>query len=142
MRRACSAILCMAAAAMPLTAVAEPPPGPPLEEMREELGLSDEQIAKIGDIRYSARRDEITRRAELERVELELERELSKASPDESTALRLFDAAHTARGELERIHLRTRLRIRAILTPEQERELQKLAQTKPRPSRPMGRSRR
>ncbi|MBN1424975.1 Spy/CpxP family protein refolding chaperone [Candidatus Fermentibacteria bacterium] len=151
MRRACSVALFIVAVATPLTASAQPRMEPPLEHWREELGLTDEQIVKIGDIQYASRVDEIGRRAELERAELELEREMRKAMPEESTALRLFDAAHKARGELERIHLRTRLRVRAILTPEQDRELHTLAgkagtprkdDMEGRPPRPSSRTRR
>jgi len=137
MERAVLTLVCIVALAT-LTPCGAQPPGP-LERWRSELELTEEQIMSIDEIQYASRVDEIARRAALERAELELDREMRKSAPDESKAMRLFDDVHKARGELERIHLRTRLKIRGILTQEQHQLLEDLMkheeepQEKPRP---------
>ena len=110
------------------------PPGP-LERWRSELELTEDQITRIDEVQYASRVDEIARRADLERAELELDREMRKPAADESAVLRLFDAVHEARGQLERLHLRTRLKIRGILTPEQHQRLEDLQRREDPPNR-------
>lgn len=133
------AMVCVAALSLVNPCVARPIlPAAPLERWKDKLELTDEQVRALEGIHYESRVDEIARRAALERAELELEREMNKDLPDQSTALRLFDDVHKARGELEKAHLRATIRIRGVLTPHQRQRLEELMRTErpPRPPRP------
>ncbi|MCU0612842.1 MAG: Spy/CpxP family protein refolding chaperone [Candidatus Eisenbacteria bacterium] len=136
MERTVAAALCAVLFATITPCGAQPPV--PLERWAGELELTGDQLAAIDEIQYRSRQEEISRRAELERAELEMDREMRKDAPSESAALGLFDAVHEARGKLERIHLRTRLKVRGVLTPVQRQKLEDLMrrEEKPHPPRP------
>jgi Spy/CpxP family protein refolding chaperone len=93
---------------------------------QEELRLLDEQLAEIKELRFEMRLDEIEKRALVETAELELAREMEATHPDEERVMHLFEDVHKARMELERIHVRNRLRMTSILTETQELALRRL----------------
>jgi Spy/CpxP family protein refolding chaperone len=93
---------------------------------QEELQLSDEQLDRINELHFETRLEEIEKRSLVERAELELAREMDATDPSEERVMDLFEDAHEARMELERIHLRNRLRMKSILSETQERALRRL----------------
>ncbi len=125
------AALLLAAMAFAGPALARQHRGPEMFEMwREELELSDEQLIRIKELHFDTRVTEIEKRAIVELAELELTREMDQDAPDETKAMRLFDDVHEARGELEKVHLKNRLRMKGILTKEQQVTLGRLLREK------------
>jgi Spy/CpxP family protein refolding chaperone len=92
-------------------------------EVREQTGITDEQVSQMQDRLFQARRDMISRRAEIQTAELDLERLWQADEPD----ARAIHAAITHLGDLrtaERVALAdVRLDCQKILTPEQREKI-------------------
>ena|GEM_PF-2618768 len=97
-----------------------------LRENQDELSITDEQFDEIEEIHYSARSDEIEKRAQLERAELEFQKIMEYDNPAEHDVMKAFERVATARMELEKISILRRLNVKQVLSDEQERELQRL----------------
>jgi Spy/CpxP family protein refolding chaperone len=127
----------LALAILPAAALAERPGGPPsrggrggmpsfdrvLDRHAERLGLDDATRARIRAI-ADARRDEGERLAERVRaLHGEMHALLDQDAPDTDAVMRQAEAIGAAETEMHKQRLATLLEIRALLTPEQRREL-------------------
>ncbi len=105
-----------------------PSHGPPpiervLERHSERLGLDAETREKIRAIAREGREAGEPRRDELRALKRELRALLSREEPDEAAVLDQAEAIGRVETELQKQRLRTMLAIRALLSPEQRREL-------------------
>jgi Spy/CpxP family protein refolding chaperone len=107
---------------IPALAFAQPPgrpPGPPPERL-EELRLSDAQRAKIDDLRDGERRRSIRLEADARIAEMDLEEAIDRGATNvDALVARVADL----RGQLLASHVKMRLAVRALLSPEQRAKL-------------------
>lgn len=107
-----------------------PPIDRVLERHAERLGLDAEVRESIRAIAESGRSEEDAQRDHLEALSTELRGALGADAPDESKVMELADRIGTIETERRKQRLRTMLRIRALLTPEQRAELVKIHEEK------------
>ncbi len=116
-----------------------PPPGggpghgfrrPPLDAVLERnagrLGLDEATRARIRALGDAARPEGDALEEKLQQLRKEMRALLEEDTPDRDAVMRQADAVGAAEVELEKHRLGTMLEIRALLTPEQRRELVKL----------------
>jgi periplasmic protein CpxP/Spy len=102
------------------------PRGDRVTRMKQELGLTDEQVSKLADIREARQRDAIRHRADMEVARLDLQRLLHSAAVDRKAV----DAKVKEISDLQSAGLRARvdtmLAMHEVLTPEQRQKWQAL----------------
>lgn len=91
----------------------------------KDLNLTEDQQKQIRTIVRDSRIKLIDQRAAVEKAEAEFEDVFNEDAFDQRRAGDALDRLVTARGELMRGFSQMSLRLRALLTPEQYRELQK-----------------
>ncbi len=90
-----------------------------LGEMKERLGLSDDQVSKIKSIRQSSK-DKMKALREQKRAAKRQFKEAMRSSSNSPAQLRsLFNVVQNKRSEFANARFEKRLAVRAILTPEQ-----------------------
>jgi len=94
-----------------------------LERHADRLDLDAETRAGIREIALAARGESEVLREEVQALRSELHRLLSAQEPDVPRIMELADRLGEKKTELRKHRLRTMLRIRALLTPEQRAEL-------------------
>jgi periplasmic protein CpxP/Spy len=103
------------------------PPPPMLEHMLErhaaELGLSDEVRTQIRDIAGTARAAAQPDIDKLRQLHDQMRSMLEQDQPDENAVMQQADLIGAAQTELQKQRLRTMLKIRALLTPDQRKKL-------------------
>ena len=112
------------------------PPGPPgpadPARMKQELGLSDQQVSQLQKLRMDGRKAAIRRRADTELARLGLQEIMQAQSVDEKA----LQARIKELSDLQAANLRARvdaqLALRKILTPEQQEKLKQLRAERPR----------
>lgn len=97
----------------------------------KDLNLTEDQQKQIRSIVRDSRARLIDQRAAAEKAEAEFEDAFNEDAFDQRRAGDALDRLVTARGELMRGFSQMSLRLRALLTPEQYRELQR---KRPRPA--------
>jgi Spy/CpxP family protein refolding chaperone len=103
-----------------------------LERHAERLGLDDATQARIRAI-ADARREEGERLAERVRaLHGEMRALLDQDAPDTDAVMRQAEAIGAAETEMHKQRLATLLEIRALLTPEQRRELVRIVEERKR----------
>ena len=104
--------------------------------LRQELGLSEQQVSELQKLRLDARKSAIRRHADTRLARLSLREALQSASVDEKAV----EARTRELSELQAANVRarvdTRLALRKILSAEQEQKLKDLRERRPRPPRP------
>ncbi|MGH0028447.1 MAG: Spy/CpxP family protein refolding chaperone [Myxococcota bacterium] len=121
------------------------PPGPPgpgrhgpppiervLEKHAEQLGLDEATREQIEAIAAEARPESEALRETLRERHDELRRLLSEDAPDEDAVMAQAERIGAAEVALQKSRLRTMLRIRALLTPEQRAELVRIHEARGR----------
>lgn len=101
-------------------------------DMREKLGITSEQAARIRQQDFDFRKAGVTNRAKLEVAHMELEQLMSADKPDRAAIdkkLSDISAAHLA-AEQTRVHHQLDMKI--ALTPEQQAKLKELIQSRGR----------
>jgi len=104
------------------------PHGPPriervLERHADELGLSAETRAAIGEIAAKARQHERPASEQLRALHEQMRVFLDAESPKLDDVMQWADRIGAAETELKKQRLRTMLEIRTLLTPEQRQKL-------------------
>jgi len=94
-----------------------------LERLAAVLELTDEQKTAIAGLHEKARAERTELRKEIARVRNELQGELLKDSPSEGKVVQLTERIGELRTKLQVDRVKTRLAIRAQLTPEQRDRL-------------------
>jgi Spy/CpxP family protein refolding chaperone len=121
------------------SAAAQPPPaferrrdhgGAPfdrfLERHAERLKLDDATRERIRAVGREAQREASAVREQVHASREEMRRLLNQDSPDEAAVMRQAERIGSLETEMQKQRLRTMLRIRALLTPEQRQELVKI----------------
>lgn len=122
--------------AQPPGAWGAPPPGdahgpgrhrPPLDDVLERhagrLGLDERTRTEVRGIADAAREESRDVEAGLRTLHDEMRKLLDQEAPDLDGVLRQADRIGASETELSKLRLRTMLRIRGLLTPEQRQEL-------------------
>ncbi len=89
------------------------------EAIQQEVGLSDSQIKKIKDIKFSTDKDVVKLRSDMELKEIDLREELSKDNPDMAKVEKLIRAKHSIMADIELAKVKEYTEIKKVLTPEQ-----------------------
>jgi Spy/CpxP family protein refolding chaperone len=105
------------------------PPRTGREAFRAELGLSDEQVAAIRELRTQQRQDESKRRADARAARQGLEQALSAEPVDEAAVAARAKTLADVEAASARAQAESRLALRRLVTAEQ---YQKLSQARSR----------
>lgn len=105
-----------------------PPHGPPpiertLERYADQLQLSEAVRTEIDQLARSSRADTDALRERLRGLHDEMRALLSQDAPDEAAVMAQVEKISASEAELQKLRLRSMLRIRALLTPEQRAQL-------------------
>jgi Spy/CpxP family protein refolding chaperone len=93
-----------------------------------QLNLSPDQRSKIEDVWMQSRRNLIDQQAEMGKRQLDLEEIVGKDQIDEKAALKALESLQEARANLEQSTMLMRIRIKNLLTPDQQQKLQAVAE--------------
>ncbi len=94
----------------------------------QELNLAPEQQERIEAVFRKNRKTLIDQKAQLDKCRVDVEDSLSKTSVDEAAALAAFDSLQTARRQVERTTFIMRLQIKNLLSAEQQKKLEAVAE--------------
>ncbi len=94
-------------------------PFPP--ELLDEL--SSEQKTKIEDIRIETRKNIIPIKSQIELKHIDLHKEMKVDNPNKDRILKLSQEIHELEWQIKRLNIEEKLKIHAILTPEQREKL-------------------
>lgn len=100
--------------------------GPLDSRLRQELGLTDEQMNKLRQMRNQSRRNSIRSRAEIQIKELELGEQLEAARPDRAAIDRLVREMADLRAQQMKAMIDMRLGLQDVLTADQRQKLRGL----------------
>jgi Spy/CpxP family protein refolding chaperone len=95
-------------------------------KLREKLGITSEQAAKIRQEALSFQKAEIRNRADLQIKRLELHSLLAADTPDRAAIDKNLQEANAAQLAVEKAAIDHQLAMRAMLTPEQREKLQQV----------------
>lgn len=112
-----------------------PPLDAILERHAERLGLAPEALARIRAVADAARPEHERLEDELHALRLELRGLLAEDAPDPDAVMHQADRIGGAETALDKHRLATLLQIRALLTPEQRRELVRIYEERRRDRR-------
>ncbi len=102
--------------------------------LKQQLGLSDEQVAQLQKLRDDERKQAIRRRADIEIARIELREALAAPSADESLVTAKTKVLTDLQAGAVRARVEAQLALRKVLTKEQYTKLQ---QARPGPGRRM-----
>lgn len=92
-------------------------------KLAQEVGLTDQQTAKLDKISYESQLQMIDLRATLDKERLMLGRQLQADHPNEDAVLGQVDKVSQARAAVERARVQTLLATRSVLSAEQWKKL-------------------
>lgn len=95
------------------------------------IGLTAEQISAIKQLLNETHSRTLELKVDLERVTEQLGDALEPARVDEGAALALADQAMVYEGQIKRAHLTMLIRLKNLLTPEQQAKLDQLKPKRP-----------
>ena len=95
-------------------------------ENEEDLGLSDEQIGKIKDLKLETRKDLIKKDAEIETLALDIKAKLSEDVIDTKSAGELIDRKYELKKEKAKAIVEAIASLKNTLTEEQRKKLKGL----------------
>jgi Spy/CpxP family protein refolding chaperone len=113
----------------------KPPLDAILERHAERLGLDAATLAKIRAAADASRPEHERLEAELHALRQEMWTLLSEDAPEHDAVMRLADRVGAAETALDKHRLATLLEVRALLTPEQRRELVRIHEERRRERR-------
>ena len=87
------------------------------------LGLSDQQIDALKEIKSRVTKDTIKKRADLQLAEVDLRELLHKDSVDMKAVEASLKKVESATTDLKLTHIKAREEMKAVLTPEQRKKL-------------------
>lgn len=111
-----------------------------IERHAQQLGLSDETLKKIRDVSDNSRVESERIRKQIDEAQKQMHVLLAKDMPDEKAVMEQADKISALVGEQRKNQLRSAIKVRSLLTPEQRAELDKLRkqQNAPRHAGPGG----
>ena len=122
------------AVARPHPGPAGPPPGPEArwEAIAEELALTEAQKQAIAATHQESRQQQENLRAEVVRLEAQMHALMVADAPDQGAVLKLVQRIGDLRTEIRTNRIKTRLAVRAQLTPAQRTQLLLIEERLPR----------
>jgi Spy/CpxP family protein refolding chaperone len=94
-----------------------------LEELADKIGADEKTVVKIKDLAYTANKDLIDLRAEMERAHLEMRKFMDSDAPDEGAIMKHIEKAGAVEIKLRKNRIGLILAVRKLLTPEQRTKL-------------------
>ncbi len=110
--------------------------GPKPAVLERQLGLSDEQSAKLQSLRQEERKQSIRRRAEMQVARMELDEALGAATIDEKAVNAKVETLTQLQAAALKARVDHRLAVARLLTPEQRAKM--LRSERPRGDRNRG----
>ena len=95
-------------------------------ENKKELGLLDEQVKKIKDLKIEAKKDLIRKKAELDILALDIKGELWRDTIDTDRVNKLIDKKYELKKEKAKSLVNTYVALKNILTDEQREKMKEL----------------
>jgi periplasmic protein CpxP/Spy len=89
------------------------------EFLKNELGLSDEQLEKVKEIRKSGRDEMKADRSEFKKLKNDFHAAMKNSNASKEELTTKFEAFQKARDEFQRNRFQMMLKMREILSPEQ-----------------------
>ena len=111
---------------MPLERIVNDP------DLREKLGITSEQAARIRQQDFDFRKASVTNRAKLEVAHIELEQLMSADKPDRAAIDKKLSDVSAAQLAAEQSRVHHQLDMKTALTPEQQAKLKELMQSRGR----------
>lgn len=100
--------------------------GPNFQAYIEDLGLDENTLAKIKEIRRADRDNKLELKFKVEKAKNRLKDFLQEENPRESAVMDAADDVGELETAMRKSRLRTMLKINALLTPEQRSKFRKL----------------
>lgn len=94
--------------------------------MKQELGLSDDQINRIGEINLRFRKQMLDQKEKLAPIEIRLERLLLEDNPDLANVRKSLREISDVKLEIQMLKVSHRLEIERVLTREQKSKLREM----------------
>jgi len=96
---------------------------------REELGLSDEQVQKIKDLKVKSKKDMIKKKAEIDVLAVDIKAHMYQDPIDINAVNKLIDRKYDLKKEKAKASLKACADLKNILTEEQKTKLKSLCKT-------------
>lgn len=96
----------------------------------EELDLGSEEVEKLQEMRYEAKKQHVRLRADAKLARLEVHHLLQKDNPDESTVMKAIEQAGKAKTELRKSEVSQMLKTRSLLGSEKWSKFKEMRQTR------------
>ncbi len=96
------------------------------EDIQKEVGLSDEQLTKIRDIKFKTDKEVVKLRSDMELKEIDLREELSKDNPDMTKVEKLIKAKHAIMADIELAKVKEYTAVKKILSEKQIEKLKEI----------------
>ena len=88
-------------------------------ELREKLGITDEQIQALRNKSFEFRKKQVDLRAELEKAGMDQARLMMEDDPDEDAIMAAVEKAGATKTALAKLQVRQMLLVKKTLTPDQ-----------------------
>ncbi|MBU1061454.1 MAG: hypothetical protein KJ957_02085 [Candidatus Omnitrophica bacterium] len=93
---------------------------------QEELGLSDEQVVKIKDLKIETKKELIRKEAELDILALDIETELQKDTVNRDVVDKLIDRKYDIKKEKAKFLVNAYATLKGLLTTQQKDKMKEL----------------
>ncbi|MSS71306.1 MAG: hypothetical protein EXS64_07435 [Candidatus Latescibacteria bacterium] len=97
-----------------------------LERARKALGLTDEQVNRLHDLRMASKKDRIRIGADAQIARMELEDALQQPNPRPEDVRAKVAAVNAARGQMLEKMVNARLEMKKVFTPEQQEKMRNM----------------
>lgn len=112
-------ILALSMSSLLFISVANAQPKGGMMMAADELGLTEDQMDKLSDLRFEHQKEMIQKKAALQEAKLELRQLMRKAEVDKKTALSRQERISAIKADMARMRLDHRLGMRKVLSGEQ-----------------------
>jgi Spy/CpxP family protein refolding chaperone len=102
-----------------------------MKDFREEIGLSDQQLAKIEEMKYQRRLSAIDLRASLEKERLEMEKLMADAKFDRNKIFKQAEKVAELEKQMTLARIQGRLDMMELLTAEQRDKIKDMRHERP-----------
>lgn len=98
----------------------------------KKAGLNDTQVTQLKSIRTSYKKTTIPLRSKIKLIRVDLRNLMDNPNVDQAKVLTLVSQINELKGKIKLLRVKTRLQIRALLTPEQRQKMRKMCRRKMR----------
>ncbi len=103
---------------LPVLAFANPPPMAAKKIMRD-IGLSEQQIEKVQELRFKADREQVDIRADLDKAHIDIQQLLSVDKPNQAAVFAQIEKIGGLEIRLKKNRIGLMIEVRKLMTPEQ-----------------------